>query len=52
MPDHEPARSATAARCRRRSDYLVSVTHYVPMPLGHRREPFDHPDWIFELAAP
>src|SRR6187399_1289609 len=20
-----------------------------PMPLGRRREPFDHPDWFFEL---
>jgi ATP-dependent DNA ligase len=19
------------------------------MPLGRRREPFDHPDWLFEL---
>jgi hypothetical protein len=23
--------------------------NYSPMPLGRRREPFDHPEWIFEL---
>jgi len=23
--------------------------NYSPMPLGRRREPFDHPDWLFEL---
>jgi hypothetical protein len=22
---------------------------YVPMPLGRRREPFDHVEWLFEL---
>jgi hypothetical protein len=22
---------------------------FTPMPLGRRREPFDHPGWIFEL---
>jgi hypothetical protein len=22
---------------------------FSPMPLGQRREPFDHPDWFFEL---
>ena len=24
------------------------VPKFAPMPLGRRREPFDHPDWIFE----
>jgi ATP dependent DNA ligase domain len=25
------------------------VALFSPMPLGQRREPFDHPDWFFEL---
>jgi hypothetical protein len=23
-----------------------------PMPLGRRRDPFDHPDWLFERRLP
>jgi ATP-dependent DNA ligase len=25
------------------------VSTFSPMPLGQRREPFDHPAWFFEL---
>jgi len=28
---------------------VVRLTRYTPMPVGRRREPFDHPDWIYEL---
>jgi ATP-dependent DNA ligase len=28
---------------------LCRLNRFVPMPLGRRREPFDHPDWLFEL---
>jgi ATP-dependent DNA ligase len=28
---------------------LFRLNRYTPMPLGRRREPFDHPDWIYEL---
>ena len=28
---------------------LYRLDRFTPMPLGRRREPFDHPEWIFEL---
>ena len=28
---------------------MEQTRNFSPMPLGRRREPFDHPDWIFEL---
>ena len=27
----------------------VPLPKFQPMPLGHAREPFSHPDWIFEI---
>src|SRR5262245_46607443 len=27
---------------------LSRLNRFTPMPLGRRREPFDHPDWLFE----
>jgi bifunctional non-homologous end joining protein LigD len=28
---------------------MEGTRNYTPMALGRRREPFDHPDWLFEL---
>jgi ATP-dependent DNA ligase len=28
---------------------MEQTRNFSPMPLGRRREPFDHPDWLFEL---
>jgi len=28
---------------------MKSLPQITPMTLSHQREPFDHPDWIFEL---
>jgi bifunctional non-homologous end joining protein LigD len=47
---HEAKARRQLSRCPRwRCDYFGPVTRYMPMPLERRRDPFDHPDWIFEL---
>jgi ATP-dependent DNA ligase len=28
---------------------VTAALRYEPMPLGRRRDAFDHPEWIFEL---
>jgi ATP-dependent DNA ligase len=46
MPKQSPFPAALAVL---RPAILFLVLPFHTMPLQHRRDPFDHPDWLFEL---